>query len=572
MANRSVIQVDVDDSKFKAFNALFAKYQAQLEKMPKQWAAVNAAQKAGGKEFLNAATEAAKTADQASKIAKNMERVAKGQKEVNKGAKDSNIEFRKAAETTGRIAKNVANTTFHLLKWVALGGVLGAATGMFGMDRLAGGASNTRRTAQGLGASPGQLKAARVNFGNYVDSDSMLGNISSAQMDLSKRGIFARLGLDPSKSAGDLMPELLPKLASEFKRGGGSQQWAEATGLTNFASMSELKRLSGLPGGELAGAVGGYQKDSGALNVQDQQLRSMQLLTNQFDRAADQIENTFIRGLVPLAPALSSLSNSAAKAIETFMGAAKTGEWIKKFGTGIEDAAKYMQTGEFQKGVADVVSALGYLVKGVNAVGSFFFGKAPSASSTPTQPASPSSGSNAMQNFLRYQLGMSPAGAQGNGGASGSWGQTGGASGGWGSTWTPPRNNPGNLRSWGGMPTQGGFAVFPSEDDGLRAMARQLQLYGNRGNNTIAGMVGTYAPPSENDTAAYIAHVAKQTGYSASQKLDTNNPDVLAKVVSAMTKMENSKSNYSPAGVKAVITVQNQTGGSVNINANQLPH
>lgn len=562
MANRSVIQVDVDDSKFKAFNALFAKYQSQLEKMPKQWAAVNAAQKVGGKEFLSAATNAAKTASEAAKLAKNMERVAKGQKEVNKGAKDSNIEFRKAAETTGRIAKNVANTTFHLLKWVALGGVLGAATGMFGMDRLAGGAGNTRRTAQGYGVSPGQLKAARVNFGNYVDADSMLGNISSAQMDLSKRGIFARLGLDPNKSAGDLMPELLPKLASEFKRGGGSQQWAEATGLTNFASMSELKRLSGLPGGELAGAVGGYQKDSAALNVQDQQLRSMQLLTNQFDRAADQIENTFIKGLVPLAPALSSLSNSAAKAIETFMGAAKTGEWIKKFGIGIEDAAKYMQTGEFQKGVNDTISALGSLVKGINTVAGWLSGtseniKNAKVTTTYTEPTGKSWLSRLLPGASEH-FGWEPHSNK--------------VSGTVGSDFTSPRNNPGNLRSWGGMPQQGGFAVFPSEDAGLRAMAQQLQLYGSRGNNTLAGMIGTYAPPSENNTAAYIAHVAKQTGYSSSQKLDMNNTDVLSKVVSAMTKMENSKSNYTPAGVRAVITVQNQTGGSVNINANQLPH
>jgi hypothetical protein len=568
MANRSVIQVDVDDSKFKAFNALFSKYQAQLEKMPKQWAAVNAAQKVGGKEFLSAATNAAKTASEAAKLAKNMERVAKGQKEVNKGAKDSNIEFRKAAETTGRIAKNVANTTFHLLKWVALGGVLGAATGMFGMDRLAGAAGNTRRTAQGLGASPGQLKAARVNFGNYVDADSMLGKISGAQMDLSKRGIFARLGLDPNKSAGDLLPELLPKLAADFKNHGGTQQWAESSGLTTFAEMSELKRLSGLPQGELAGSVGGYQKDSAALNVQDQQLRSMQLLTNQFDRAANQIENTFIRGLVPLAPALSSLSTSAAKAIETFMGAAKTGEWIKKFGAGIEDAAKYMQTGEFQKGVTDVVTALGYLVKGINTVGGWLFGKPSTPTPAEPKPSTPGMGS-ALNDFARLQFGMGPAQS---GGASGSWGGTGGASGGWGSTASPVRNNPGNLRSWGGMPTQGGFAVFPSEDEGLRAMARQLQLYGNRGNNTIAGMVSAYAPPTENNTAAYIAHVAKQTGYSANQRLDTKNPDVLSKVIAAMTKMENSKSSYTPAGVRAVITVQNQTGGSVNVNANQLPH
>ena len=40
MAVKSIVQIDVDDAKFKAFNELFQKYNAQLGKMPEMWASI----------------------------------------------------------------------------------------------------------------------------------------------------------------------------------------------------------------------------------------------------------------------------------------------------------------------------------------------------------------------------------------------------------------------------------------------------------------------------------------------------------------------------------------------------
>ena len=58
--------------------------------------------------------------------------------------------------------------------------------------------------------------------------------------------------------------------------------------------------------------------------------------------------------------------------------------------------------------------------------------------------------------------------------------------------------------------------------------------------NTVRGLVSSWAPPSENDTAGYIAGVAKDTGYGADQKLDMHNPEVMRKVIAAMAKRETS--------------------------------
>ena len=81
---------------------------------------------------------------------------------------------------------------------------------------------------------------------------------------------------------------------------------------------------------------------------------------------------------------------------------------------------------------------------------------------------------------------------------------------------TVPRNNPGNIRflfsiKWKGQVGQdGGFCVFDTLQDGARALCIDLlnaqeihQL------ESVAEIIPHYAPPNENNTAAYIAAVCK---------------------------------------------------------------
>jgi hypothetical protein len=51
---------------------------------------------------------------------------------------------------------------------------------------------------------------------------------------------------------------------------------------------------------------------------------------------------------------------------------------------------------------------------------------------------------------------------------------------------------------------------------------------------TLKGIVTAWAPPSENDTEAYIADVAQRTGYAADQVLSCNQPTMtpVAKAIS----------------------------------------
>lgn len=103
-------------------------------------------------------------------------------------------------------------------------------------------------------------------------------------------------------------------------------------------------------------------------------------------------------------------------------------------------------------------------------------------------------------------------------------------------------NNPGNLRG-----ADGNFRKFSSPDEGLQAMRADLtaKLSGNSSamkrnfgddyTPTIRTIISTYAPKSENDTEAYIATVAKESGLSPDQPLTPADVD---KIMRPMIKVE----------------------------------
>ena len=67
--------------------------------------------------------------------------------------------------------------------------LLGAG-GLFGIDRLASNASNLRTSAAGVGVNPATLLAAKVNFGQFFNAQSALGNIANLQQSLSGQVAF----------------------------------------------------------------------------------------------------------------------------------------------------------------------------------------------------------------------------------------------------------------------------------------------------------------------------------------------------------------------------------------------
>jgi hypothetical protein len=113
-------------------------------------------------------------------------------------------------------------------------------------------------------------------------------------------------------------------------------------------------------------------------------------------------------------------------------------------------------------------------------------------------------------------------------------------------------NNPGNIEKgdpWQGLMREADmsdaqkaemrFCVFAAPKWGLRALARTLIKYFDKyKKNTIRNIIRRWAPPKENDTNAYIAHVCRLTGFEADEVLDLHSYDHAGKLAKAIATHE----------------------------------
>lgn len=106
-------------------------------------------------------------------------------------------------------------------------------------------------------------------------------------------------------------------------------------------------------------------------------------------------------------------------------------------------------------------------------------------------------------------------------------------------------NNPGNLEESSlALPTKTGrFSKFSTPEQGVAGLARDINLkitgeskHGKL--DTLESLLPVYAPPSENDTEAYIKSVVSQTGISRGTNLTKED---IPKVVAAITRHEGGK-------------------------------
>jgi hypothetical protein len=105
-------------------------------------------------------------------------------------------------------------------------------------------------------------------------------------------------------------------------------------------------------------------------------------------------------------------------------------------------------------------------------------------------------------------------------------------------------NNPINLRPYGFTyqhqvsSDSDNEAIFDSTIYGLRAAALDLYTaYYIDGRHSISDIISVFAPPSENDTNAYINYVANQMNISPDADINLNGT-VLLKLIRAMMQIE----------------------------------
>lgn len=131
------------------------------------------------------------------------------------------------------------------------------------------------------------------------------------------------------------------------------------------------------------------------------------------------------------------------------------------------------------------------------------------------------------------------------------------------------RNNPGDLRYAGqaGATNEGGFASFKTLAEGIAASNKQLNLYASRGINTIDKIISSWAPPNENNTAAYKAYVSKFVGKGLDEELT---PADRQKLLQAIFNDEG-VNKVSPQQIGAVLGNPNALAAARFANTNATP-
>lgn len=104
--------------------------------------------------------------------------------------------------------------------------------------------------------------------------------------------------------------------------------------------------------------------------------------------------------------------------------------------------------------------------------------------------------------------------------------------------------NPLNIRkgdNWLGLATvqsDPDFCVFAHPAWGFRAACKILQKYAIRDVVTIAGIITRWAPPCENDTAAYVSAVCRKMGATPDTKVWPRDKAMTCRLLDAMSRVE----------------------------------
>lgn len=117
-------------------------------------------------------------------------------------------------------------------------------------------------------------------------------------------------------------------------------------------------------------------------------------------------------------------------------------------------------------------------------------------------------------------------------------------------------NNPLNIRysfanAWKGkvLPnTDGAFEQFRDMAYGYRAALYLLRKYITKyGCNTVRKIISKWAPPTENNTEAYIQHVCQFADLLPDMAVTANDADTLTKMAYAMSIIENGQTDETRA-------------------------
>lgn len=364
MPLRSVLEIDVDDSRFKDFLALFEKYKEAVKAMPADWADM------GSHVDPLAAQFAAMTAALLAQ-AESIHRMNREEEEQEKKTSRIGRAWGTVSKHSREVLSHVAETTRHLLHWTEItglfSGVLGLG-GMWGLDRMVNSAGALRSQALGTGASPAALLAARVNWGQFFNTQGALSSIAGLQQSLGGQVPFNVLGIPGAWNSDPLtaMNEAalaVHRLYQQTPAGmRANMPWYQQA-KSIFGSDEAIRSIGNMSDRELMQHYGRTRQDvAGGFGLKPGTLEAAQNVSIQLERVGYTLEYTFLAALKPIMPQLDHLSAALGDVVTKFLGSDGFKHGVDVVANALEHFANWVGSKDFSDTVESIVTEFDHLL------------------------------------------------------------------------------------------------------------------------------------------------------------------------------------------------------------------
>lgn len=358
MPLKSVVDIDLNDEKFKRFTALYGKYEEALKKQPGQWRTSNEAA-AGVEESVNKILAAFLATGQFHR------ELAEESEKDNKNLKHKATLWEGIRQSSASTLKNIEGASKWLLKWGLIGfGAAGA--GLFGLRELGSDIANQRNQALGLDLAIGQEQAFGRHQGRYFsDPDALLRGAFTARANVASPAYQAAvsLGINPNQSTVAVADQILLRLqalAKALPKGQVGNLLLEYPGLSQFGiDLQGLERLRNLHTSELRGQIAAYGPDARATALSDRQGLAYQNFVTGIDRTFAIVGRQIERDLVPLLGPIERFVRGVGQDLGIFLRSKAAQQGIEDFAKAIQRFALYVSSSVFKQDVQDFVDGMG---------------------------------------------------------------------------------------------------------------------------------------------------------------------------------------------------------------------
>ena len=366
MAKKSVIQIDVNDEKFKEFLKIFQEYQDSLEEMPEAWKKLGEAMGGTGSSFNKSATATMKILQESAMniagMADSLHKAVKAQEQFYHATTVSNSGMNRLVRSSSTLGKTLFSIGKELFKLASIGAI-GGAVGMFG---LGDSAYRRQREARGLGLSTGQISAFKTYMAPFAPED-MLNRAAQAKYDMNKWPFLGAIGIPIGKALHENPEQLAFDILNHAKARWlrvppalRTEQMAQGTGLAQLGfNREDLQRLISTPG--LRSAESNAMRSAGAMGfsskVGDEYTRMIVTLR----KAGVVIESVLIKGLAPLAKPLSDMAIAFSKDFASWIGSPGAKKAISNMGEEMREFVKFLGS----KDLRDDLKQFGEAIKDV---------------------------------------------------------------------------------------------------------------------------------------------------------------------------------------------------------------